>query len=218
MIRCLSLTVFFALSTSLVVADVAHFSNGFMNSTVPMRSWDEMRNEGVVRQDLDTSCGAASLATILNYFYGIRVSELDLIDVLSANGSKGAASFAELAQAAEDYGMKGIGYALGFERLKELRIPAIVYIKYQQTENHFSVLRGINENGVVWLGDPAWGNRRFTRNQFLSMWETRDDDTLIGKILLIIPHDINQAEIQDGFFRPPSNIRLPIELLTMGRH
>ncbi|ENS7173602.1 peptidase C39, partial [Neisseria gonorrhoeae] len=35
-----------------------------------MQSWKARRDFNIVKQDLDFSCGAASVATLLNNFYG----------------------------------------------------------------------------------------------------------------------------------------------------
>jgi len=156
-------------------------TNNAYGTEVSVKSWKELRDQHIVKQDLDYSCGAASAATILNGFYGLNVTEKELLDLIKhEHGDDGAASFQDLAEAVNDYGMKGMGLALGFEELKKLKVPAIAYMKYRDND-HFSVIRGVSENGTVLLGDPSWGNRKFTQHQFLSMWETRDDDQLKEK-------------------------------------
>ena len=37
---------------------------------IPIKSWKTLRDTRIVKQDLDYSCGAASLVTLLNEFYG----------------------------------------------------------------------------------------------------------------------------------------------------
>lgn len=48
-----------------------------------------------------------------------------------------------------ELGFQAKGYALPFEQLMQLKIPVIVYLKYRKND-HFSVLRGINEHTVYW--------------------------------------------------------------------
>ena len=43
---------------------------------VPVKSWKTRRDARIVKQDLDYSCGAASLATLLNNFYGLDVCHI----------------------------------------------------------------------------------------------------------------------------------------------
>ena len=54
---------------------------------VPLRSLKDLRDENLVKQRFDYSCGAAALATILRYGFGDEVTErdilTDLFDLLS---------------------------------------------------------------------------------------------------------------------------------------
>lgn len=180
---------------------------------ISVKSWKELRDERIIKQDLDYSCGAASTATILSSFYGLDVTEKDLLDLMEEDG---AASFQDLAEVVKEYEMEGLGLALGFQELKKLKVPAIAYLKYRDND-HFSVIRGISNNGTVLLGDPSWGNRKFTKHQFLSMWETRDDELLKGKILLILPDGADISSIKRDFFGLSNEPNLAIELLTSNR-
>ncbi len=49
------------------------------------------------------------------------------------------------------------------------------------------------------------------------MWETRDDDQLKGKILLILPDGADTDLIQREFFGLSNESNLAIELLTTNR-
>jgi len=54
----------------------AYLSTRFVTGSVGIKSWKTLRDECVVKQDLDTSCGAAAIATLLNEYYGQSVSVL----------------------------------------------------------------------------------------------------------------------------------------------
>jgi len=125
-----------------------------------------------------------------------------------------AASFAELAQAASAFGYKAVGLAASFDKLRTLKIPAIVHVKYREQYDHFSVLRGVNQHGTVRLGDPSWGKTRLSRHQFLEMWRTRADTKLKGKILLIVPPDTSKAEVRRDFFAAPEPRSIPMRVLA----
>ena len=181
---------------------------------MPVKSWKFLRDERVVKQDLDYSCGAASVATILNGFYGLDVTEAELLGQMAADG---AASFRDLADLVRGYGLKGVGVALNFEQLRQLKVPAIAYLKYRD-DDHFSVVRGIGADGSVILADPSWGNRRFTEHQFLAMWETRMDEALKGKMLLILPNGIDAGAIDRSFFGPRLSSNSVSEELLILRH
>lgn len=131
-------------------------------------------------------------------------------------GDDGTASFSDLQQAVTKFGFKAVGISANFEKLKTIKIPAVVYLRYRD-KDHFSVIRGINKQGVVWLGDPSWGNRKFSEQQFKAMWETRGDNDLKGKLLLIIPANKSTASLNQDFFHPPIVNKTAIQLLT-NRH
>ena len=157
---------------------------------LPIKTWKDLRDSDIEKQDEDFSCGFASVATILRFFYGKEVYEKDILDEVIRVGDDDTASWSDLEKAVQKFGFKAVGLTLSFEKLRSIKIPAIVYLRYRN-KDHFSVIRGVNETGLVWLGDPSWGNRKFSESRFKSMWETRNDNTLKGKILLIIPKKTN---------------------------
>ena len=159
--------------------------------TLAIQSWKDRRDDNIVKQDLDYSCGAASLATILNAFYHQSVTEAD---ILKAINQKERASFEDMKQALTHFGFRAVGYAASYDQLTQLKIPVIVYVKHRKSD-HFSVLRGINEQ-TVWLADPSLGNRTYSRQQFMRMWNTRDDEVLQGKILAILPNEEHPSDTE----------------------
>ncbi|WP_374804591.1 C39 family peptidase [Paracoccus zhouxuedongae] len=194
------------------VADV--FPNSPINGRPSTYSWKALRDFRVVKQDLDYSCGAASLATILNEFYSMSVTEED---VLTRMGAADRSSFQQLADVAPSYGVKAGGLMLSFDDLKQLQVPAIAYVQYRG-EDHFTVIRGIRRDGVVHVADPSWGNRQLTAHQFRQMWEATDTDgTLRGRILLLIPQDMEIAQIDQTFFAKPQGWSLTLRAIPLGR-
>lgn len=184
-----------------------------LKGSVAIKSWKALRDENIVKQDLDFSCGAASLATILNGFYGKSITEAAILTAM--NKEDGMASFADMARVLPKYGFKGAGLALSFEQLQRIKVPAVVYLRYRG-DDHFSVLRGISDD-TVWLGDPSWGNRQFTWHQFLAMWETREESDYKGKVLLVLPTATAEATLHETFFQPPIPHSLSFELLGIRR-
>ena len=63
--------------------------------SVAVQSWKDRRDAQIVKQDLDYSCGAASLATILNGFYGEAITEAQILKAM--NKEDGMASFSDMA-------------------------------------------------------------------------------------------------------------------------
>lgn len=168
---------------------------------VPVQSWKTRRDARIVKQDLDYSCGAASLATLLNSFYGQNVTEEALLKAMDKGD--GRASLDDMARALPEFGFRAQGFAASWEQLSRLRMPVVVYVKHRK-DDHFAVLRGISGD-TVWLADPSLGNRTYSRAQFLAMWQTREDadDGLAGKFLAVLPVDSDGVPPNDFFTRAP---------------
>lgn len=169
---------------------------------IPIKSWKTLRDAQVVKQDLDYSCGAASLATLLNHFYGQSLTEAALLKAMDKGDSR--ASFDDMAKALPKFGFRAQGFAASWDQLTHLKIPVIVYVKHRKND-HFSVLRGINQD-TVWLADPSLGNRTYSRHQFLTMWQTRQDKEnadLAGKFLAVLPSQVDTKQTDIFFTKTP---------------
>jgi predicted double-glycine peptidase len=169
---------------------------------VPVKSWKTLRDEQIVKQDLDYSCGAASMATLLKSFYGQNVTEEALLKAMDKGD--GRASFEDMAKALPQFGFRAQGFAASWDQLTRLKMPVIVYVKHRKND-HFSVLRGINQD-TVWLADPSLGNRTYSRHQFLSMWQTRQDKQnadLAGKFLAVLPMQVDAKQTDIFFTKTP---------------
>lgn len=164
---------------------------------ISLKTWKDYRVKQVAKQDLDFSCGAAALATLLNGFYHQSYTEPQILEDM--NKQDGKASFVDMAHVVEKYGFKAQGFALDYATLSQLKVPVIVYLEHRK-DSHFSVLSGISESHVR-LSDPSWGNRVLSKQAFLTMWETRTDKALKGKILVVTP--IKNMEIHSVFWQTP---------------
>lgn len=171
------------------------------NGRVPIRSWKTLRDERIVKQNLDFSCGAASLATLLASYYGQDITEEALL--IAMDKGNGRASFEDMVRGLSQFGFRAQGFAVNWEQLTRLKMPVVLYVKHDKNE-HFTVLRGIS-NEVVWLADPSLGNRTFSREQFLAMWQTRlgADDGLAGKFLAVLPANPGITSLDDFFTKTP---------------
>ena len=146
------------------------------------KSWTFFRDFHIVKQSLDYSCGAASVATIFTYFYHIPVTEEDVLNEIEKFG---ASSFLDLKKVVEKRLFKGIGVKVGMDALMELKIPAIIHLTYKG-QDHFSVIKTIDENNVH-LADSSWGNRLLSINRFKQMFFVKD--LMVGNALLILPKE-----------------------------
>lgn len=184
------------------IGDNGLFLNPSINGIFYSKNWKTLRDERIVKQNLDYSCGAASLATLLNEFYGQAITEEALLKAMDKGDLR--ASFEDMQNALPQFGFKAEGFAASYEQLMKLKAPVVVYLKHRK-DDHFSVLRGIDEN-TVWLADPSLGNRTYSKEQFLEMWETRkdkDNAELAGKFLAVLPSKEKFTYTSDFFTKKP---------------
>lgn len=166
----------------------------------PVRSLLEQRQSGVVVQQWDLSCGAAALATLLQFQHGEAISEREVAALLVDRPeylehswivrARHGFSLFDLRRVARRLGYEGIG--LGNLALADLdeRAPLIVPVNLSGFP-HFVVYRGRIENEVL-LADPAFGNRTMPVSRFEQAWI---DDVQLGRIgFLVRPHGLADEE------------------------
>jgi predicted double-glycine peptidase len=138
-----------------------------------VKSLTAERFTGIVRQNTDYSCGAAAVATILKYAYGMPASEWTVISgLLSVSDpalvrQKGF-SLLDIKHYVQSIGMQGAGYRLTPQKLFDVQVPVIVLMNVAGYE-HFVVLKKATP-GYVYLADPLLGNRAIPAAEFLNSW------------------------------------------------
>lgn len=158
-------------------------------------TFKDKRDANLTKQDVDYSCGASSLSTILTYFYQTPKTEAQILADMALKDVM--ASFLDLAKVSEKYGFFGRGLMMDYDTLLQMKIPAIVYLNHKRSD-HFSVVRAIDSRNV-YLADSSWGNRTLTRRQFENMWLTSTDGSQ-GKVLLILPNnDVQKSQVNKHF-------------------
>jgi len=151
----------------------------------PVRSMKDLRDEHLVKQHFDYSCGAAALATILRYGFGEKVTERDILkelfDLLSEEQKKVSRkegfSLLDLQRVAQARGYKAQGFKLDARYLPRLGGPVIVFIE-PRGYKHFAVLRGVRGDRI-YLADPSRGNVRMPAHTFLESWQRADGKGII---------------------------------------
>lgn len=141
-------------------------------------SYIESRFDGIEKQKYDSTCGVASLSSILKHNFSIEKNELELLNYFEL---KPEYSFLDLALVAEKFGINTIGVKVTSSQLNEIRSPTILYLK-RFGKGHFVILKGIDDLWVQ-IEDPAWGNLNYTRNQFNRYWLQPDG---MGRALIFI--------------------------------
>jgi predicted double-glycine peptidase len=141
-----------------------------------VRSLQEIRQEGVVIQKWDTSCGAAALATVLTYSLQDPVSERDVARGMLGMTEplkvkhRGGFSLLDMKHFVEMRGLKGTGFrGMNFEQLLAYQSPIVPVAQYGNP--HFIVVRGLDSYGRVSVADPAFGNRTMSVENFEAIWK-----------------------------------------------
>ena len=160
----------------------------------PVKSLLEMRHDGAVVQQWDLSCGAAALATVLNFQFNDKVTEREVatglirrkeyIDNPDLVRWRQGFSLLDMKRYVEARGYVGIGY--GQLKLDELQALAPIIVAINPVGyNHFVVFRGVEGDSVL-LADPAFGNRTMTLEKFERVWI---DFPVFGRVGFIVTRD-----------------------------
>ncbi|MFC2078862.1 C39 family peptidase [Candidatus Bipolaricaulota bacterium] len=154
------------------------------------KSYLEIQQEQVVIQSNEYACGAAAVATLMQYFYSVQVSESDVLNLVeesmrsrgvSPEESHGLTAF-DLKEASQQLGVEMAGYLVGQSELDDYfargGLPVIAHLT--NPRKHFVVVIGIR-NAFVLIADPAWGKRIVGCSEFETLRERR------GVVLVPLP-------------------------------
>lgn len=122
----------------------------------------------VFRQELDSSCGYAVVASLLTLYAETPVSEAALVK--KAPSDRNEIDFLMMRDILGEYGYAARGYRMRIEQLEEALAairPLIVH--YRHPTRHFVLLLGVSREGFV-VADPAVGLALTDRRDFASRW------------------------------------------------
>lgn len=131
------------------------------------------------KQHDETDCGATCLRMIARYhgrYYSLEyLRELTFVD-------RQGVSLTGISDAAEAIGYHTLGLKIDYDRLVEdLPLPCIAFWR----QSHFVVVYKANKKHV-WIGDPASGVYKITRQEFLDGWVSDTvDGQGVGVLLLL---------------------------------
>jgi ATP-binding cassette subfamily B protein len=148
-----------------------------------------------VRQDDQSDCGVAALATVAQH-YGMNLSVQKLR--AAAGTDRRGTNLLGLVKAAEQIGFIARGVKGPYEGLGDVSLPAIAHIVNERGEGHFVVIHRISPKGVV-LADPARGIIKLSQQAFCGCWT--------GYLLLLEP-DVSRIEKTDEAVKPRQRMQM----------
>lgn len=140
-------------------------------------SWQELKNQNIVMQRQDYSCGAAAVTTVLRYYWGKDVTEADFLETLALSlrpqaledRTTNGLTMADLKVVSERMGYSAaVGSLESMSELGKAKIPLVVSVKVDGRD-HFVVYRGTRGN-CVFIADPIRGNYRMSTASFWRAW------------------------------------------------
>ena len=139
------------------------------------RSLKEIREDGVVIQQWDSSCGAAALATVFSFTFNDPVTEREVAKGLLRQTEplkvrhRGGFSMLDMKRYAAERGYQALGFqGMRFADIRYLDAP-IVPVNFHGY-HHYVVYKGLSSDGKIHLADPAFGNRFMTQESFEAAW------------------------------------------------
>ncbi|EAI8430311.1 peptidase C39 [Campylobacter upsaliensis] len=177
----------------------------FLKAEFVVKSYQEIKNEKVIRQNYEESCGAASLATLINILDDSNLTELDLLKAMSGQQLyTDMVSFADLNDAVKKLGFQSKSYKIDRKILESIMsIPILVKIEDDPRFPHFVVI--INHKGnYLQIFDPSYGEYISSKREFYSVWDRYKKG---GFALIINP----KKQLKDYKLNLPKSLNFEIE-------
>ncbi|EAK2207068.1 C39 family peptidase [Campylobacter upsaliensis] len=177
----------------------------FLKAEFVVKSYQEIKNEKVIRQNYEESCGAASLATLINILDDSNLTESDLLKAMSGQQLyTDMVSFADLNDAVKKLGFQSKSYKIDRKILESIMsVPILVKIEDDPRFPHFVVI--INHKGnYLQIFDPSYGEYISSKREFYSVWDRYNKG---GFALIINP----KKQLKDYKLNLPKSLNFEIE-------
>ncbi|EML8171408.1 C39 family peptidase [Campylobacter upsaliensis] len=177
----------------------------FLKAEFVVKSYQEIKNEKVIRQNYEESCGAASLATLINILNDSNLTESDLLKAMSGQQLyTDMVSFADLNDAVKKLGFQSKSYKIDRKILESIMsVPILVKIEDDPRFPHFVVI--INHKGnYLQILDPSYGEYISSKREFYSVWDRYNKG---GFALIINP----KKQLKDYKLNLPKSLNFEIE-------
>jgi len=128
----------------------------------------------LVRQQDQSDCGVACLATVIR-FHGGEIT-LERLREMSGTDQQGT-TLLGLYQAARQTGFNAKAYRADLQTLQQQAAPVILHVLKAERLQHYLVCYGFDQ-GRFLIGDPGGGLSRCSPDELARMWESRSLLTL----------------------------------------
>lgn len=168
----------------------------------PVTSYREQRYKYVIGQTTWWSCGPASIATLLHYYYKIDTTEQEIIKYIAQISEdesylvEGISLFLIKNIIKKIYDINSTGYRLKIDNLvdyfKRGGLPIIMH--FTLPRNHYVVGIGVINEKYIIVADPTFGMR------LLEIYSLEEDKGFKGIVLVPIPknnHIVNAQNMQN---------------------
>jgi predicted double-glycine peptidase len=152
-----------------------------------IRTLKDIRNEGVVRQRWDLSCGAAALSTLLTYDFKDNTPESAIVVWMlhrtdpALVRARGGFSLLDLKHFVQARGYQAEAFSdMSLDELASQKSSVIVPVRLKGFD-HFIVVKNVG-NDRVFLADPGFGNVTMKANRFKQIWKN-------GIVFIVHPPD-----------------------------
>lgn len=166
------------------------------------KSFLERKFDGVVGQTADFTCGAASVATILTFYWNRPTSEIEVLEIIRSrytddewkNREGNGVSFDDLIFAAKRLRFEAAGAEIPLEDLPKLAAPVILHLDKGKFQ-HFSVLRRAASE-VYYMADSIVGQTVLTQADLRSQYTGKA--LAIAKRKADLPKGAALSAVRDG--------------------
>jgi ATP-binding cassette subfamily B protein len=140
-----------------------------------------------VRQNDQSDCGAAALATVaLQHQIPIGIEQLRDLTGTDQRGT----NLKGLLHAAEELGFSAKAVQGSYEALPTVPLPAIAHLRTEQGLGHFVVVHRLTRKNVV-VADPArQGIEKWSRKEFCGRWT--------GYLLVLVPEMHRRPQVSEA--------------------
>ena len=152
-----------------------------------MASLEECRFKWIREQEYDNSCGVSAVASLATLYWGLTISEGELIAMVdsSARKEQREISLYDLTELLGSLEFFAQGFSVSYEALLQASMrygPVIVHLN--EGQGHFVLLIGENAGQPI-VGDPSDG---------MAIWPARSFARSWSGVALVVSHTIEMLD------------------------